>query len=118
MAEDDDCREPSRQASIAWIAFETIAATALALFVSLRFGAPVVWLILPLALIAVGRKSLSDFGFDLRWRPPSWTTHLLLGGSLLLLYAALHAWFAQTILGQGFAPRRPPNLPALVLELA
>src|SRR5882724_9275150 len=117
MAEDDDNPERSRRPSVAWLAFETIAATAFALYVSLRLGAPVVWLVLPLAFLATGRKSLSDYGLDLHFRPPSWTTHLLLGGSLLLLYATLHAWFAHTVLGQAFAPRRPPGFTRMALEL-
>src|SRR5438046_9805989 len=106
MAEGDDSRERSRRPSVAWLTFETTTATALALYVSLRLGAPVVWLVLPLAFIAAGRKSLSEYGLDLRFRPPSGPAHVLLGGSLLLLYAALHAWFAHTVLGQTFAPRR------------
>ncbi len=102
---------------MAGLALETIGATALALFVSLRFGAPVAWLIVPLGLIAARQRSLSEYGLDFRFRPPSWTTHLLLGGSLLLLYAALHAWFAHSVLGQAFTPRRPPGLVTVAREL-
>jgi len=114
MAEGPDIPE---QSSAAAIALETIGATALALLVSLRFGVPVVWLIVPLGLIAARRRSLSEYGLDLRFRPPSWTTHLVLGVSLLLLYAALHVWFAHTVLGQSFAPRRSPSISSVARDL-
>jgi len=109
--------ENQERPSMGRLAVETAGATLLALFVALRFGAPVVWLIVPLVLIAARRKSPSDYGLDLRFRPPSWTVHVLFGGALLLFYAALHAGFAYAILGQTFVPGRQPDLQTLASGL-
>ena len=107
-----------RGASPGWVVVETIAATGLAVYLSLRFGAPLVWLILPLAIALLHGHSLSDYGLDFRLRPPSAATHLLLGGSLLLLYGAVHAWFAQEVLGQTLAPGFTGDLRYLAPQLA
>jgi membrane protease YdiL (CAAX protease family) len=109
----EESREPDRGTSVTAVAVETLATTAVALVLSLRFDAPVVWLALPLAWVVAGRGSPAEFGLDLRFRPPSWATHLALGGALLLLYAALHAWFAREVLGQAFVPRALPPLGSL-----
>jgi membrane protease YdiL (CAAX protease family) len=87
-------------------AAETLAATVLALALSLRSGSSLVWLFLPLAILICFRRSLSEHALDLRLRPPSFAIHLLLGGSLLLLYALIHTAFA---LATGHHPQ-PPRL--------
>ncbi|HSD11154.1 MAG TPA: CPBP family intramembrane glutamic endopeptidase [Candidatus Binatia bacterium] len=89
---------------------ETLLATAVALFLSLRLASPLVWLFLPLALLVPFGRSLSEHGFDLRVRPPSITVHATLGVSLLGLYAVLHAWVAHAFLRQTLVPRLPRHL--------
>ena len=81
--------------NMASIAFETIAATALGLFLSLRLDAPAVWLLIPIAVVAFRGKTPSDYGLDVRFRPPSWKVHLLLGANS-----------AQRILVSGSSQRR------------
>ena len=91
-------------------AVETLAATAVALFLSVRFTSPLVWLFLPLGLLVFLGRPLSEHGLDLRLRPPSIALRAALGASLLALYAALHALVAQAFLHQSFVlhvPRHP-----------
>src|SRR5262245_42072562 len=98
-------------------AVETLAATAAALFVSVRFASSLVWLLLPLGLLIPFGRPLAEHGFDLRFRPPSITVHLALGASLLALYAALHAFVAHIFLHQSFVLHVPQHpLFALVRE--
>jgi len=118
MAETDENTDGAPDARPAWAVVETIAATSLALFLSLRFGMPVVWLLLPLAILVLRGDSLSAYGFDLRLRPPSATAHVVMGSLLLLLYGVGHAWFAHAVLGQAFAPRRIPDPIHFSAELA
>ena len=95
------------QASVSWIAIETLLATALALYLSLRLDTPLAWLFVPLALLFAGRHSLSEYGLDLRFTPPSLAVHAMLGATLLVLYATLHAVVATAWLDQRFAPVLP-----------
>jgi membrane protease YdiL (CAAX protease family) len=91
-------------------AIETLAATAVALLLSVRFDSSLVWLLLPLGLLVPFGRPLSEHGFDLRFRPPSIAVHAALGISLLALYAALHALVAHVFLHQRFVllvPRHP-----------
>jgi membrane protease YdiL (CAAX protease family) len=90
--------------SVAATAVETLVATALALYVSLRSGSTLVWLFLPLAILVARRRSLSDHGLDLRLRPPSFACHLLFGGAHLLLDGIVHATFA---VATGLHPQAP-----------
>ena len=90
-----------------WIAIETSLATALALYLSQRLDAPLVWLFLPLALLLLGRRPLSEYGLDLRFRPPSAVTHAILGVTLLGLYAVAHAAVAIAVFHQHFIPTSP-----------
>jgi membrane protease YdiL (CAAX protease family) len=115
MAEAADEGRP--RASALTVGLETSAATAGALYLSLRLGSPLVWMLVPLGILLAGRMSFSDHGLDLRFRPPSWTTHAILGASLLILYAAIHAWVAGAVLGQRFfAPRLSAELPLEVVQ--
>ena len=112
--------EPSEQASeggasLLWVGIETLSATSLALFLSLRLGSPLVWVLLPIVLLLVSARSLSDYGLDLRLRPPSIVTHLALGASLLTLYGVVHASVAHFLFHQSFAWRAPSHP---VLDLA
>ena len=95
--------------SVRGTAVETLAATAVALLLSVRFASPLVWLFLPLGLLVPFGRPLSQHGFDLRFRPPSIAVHAALGASLLGIYAALHAWVAHAFLHQSFVPRVPPH---------
>jgi len=88
-------------------AVETLAATAIALALSVRFASSLVWLLLPLGLLVPFGRPLSEHGLDLRFRPPSITVHAALGVSLLAFYAALHALVAHVFLHQSFVPRFP-----------
>jgi membrane protease YdiL (CAAX protease family) len=96
-------------ASVLWVAIETVLATVLALYVSQRLDAPLVWLFFPLALLWLRRLPMSEYGLDLRFRPPSAATHALLGVTLLALYAVLHAAVATAVLHRTFAPALPAN---------
>jgi CAAX protease family protein len=95
--------------SAGWVAVETLSATSLALYLSLRLDAPLVWLFLPLALLLLWRRPLSEYGLDLRLCPPSLAVHVGLGVTLLLLYGLAHAWVARTMLQQTFTPTVPAN---------
>lgn len=107
--------DPARpRDDVATTAAETLAATVLALVLSLRSGSSLVWLFLPLAILVCLRRSLSEHALDLRLRPPSFATHFLLGGSLLLSYALIHAVFA---LATGHHPRAPQLSWQLALQL-
>jgi membrane protease YdiL (CAAX protease family) len=97
-------------------AVETMAATAVALFLSVRMGSSLVWLLLPLGLLIPFGRPLSEHGFDLRFRPPSIAVHAALGASLLALYGVLHAWVAYVFLHQRFMLRTPQNLPLEVVR--
>jgi len=99
----------TERASAVWVAVETSSATALALYLSLRLEAPLVWLFLPLALLLLWRRSLSEYGLDLRLRPPSMPVHVGLGATLLLLYGLAHAWVARSWFQQTFVPTLPPS---------
>jgi membrane protease YdiL (CAAX protease family) len=99
-----------RSASVPRTGAETLLATAVALFASARLGSPLVWLFLPLAILVALGRPLSEHGFELRVRPPSIAGHAALGGSLLALYAALHACFAHVFLHQTFVARMPRHL--------
>jgi membrane protease YdiL (CAAX protease family) len=101
--------EPFRRArrSAPWVLAETVLATALALHLSLRLEAPLVWLVLPLGLILAGHRSLSAYGLDLRICPPSIRVHAILGLVLLSLYAVGHAAIATFIRHESLAPRLP-----------
>src|SRR5437867_1805024 len=90
-------------------AVETLAATAVALLLSVRLASSLVWLLLPLGLLIPFGRPLSEHGFDLRFRPPSIAVHAALGASLLALYAALHAFVAHVFLHQSFALRAPQH---------
>jgi uncharacterized protein len=103
--------KPRHRDGVGAVALETLAVTALALYLSLRLGSPLVWLFLPLGILLALRRSLSQYGFDLRFSPPSFATHLVLGATLLLLYAALHAYVAHAFFGRSFALRFPGNPP-------
>jgi membrane protease YdiL (CAAX protease family) len=96
-------------ASVPWVAVETLLATSLALYLSLRLEAPVVWLFLPLGLLVAGRQPLSAYGLDLRFRPPSLAVHAGIGVTLLALYTGLHTWIAARVLHQAFALALPAN---------
>ena len=99
----------SDPASAPWVALETLAATALALHLSLRFSSTLVWLALPIALALALRRPLSEYGLDLRFEPPSLGTHLTLGVTLLALYALLHAAAAWLFYAQHLEPHLPGN---------
>jgi len=90
-------------------AVETLTVTAVALLLSARLASSLVWLPLPLGLLAPFGRSLSEHGFDLRFRPPSIAVHAALGASLLALYAALHAFVAHVFLHQSFVLRAPQH---------
>jgi membrane protease YdiL (CAAX protease family) len=101
---------------------ETSLATAVGLELSLRLDTDLPWLFLPLAVIALCRRSLAAYGFDLRLRPPAVSTHLVLGAALLAGYGALHTAFAVVWQHRSFAPRFPPasllDLPVEFLSVA
>jgi CAAX protease family protein len=103
-------------------AAETALATAAALALSLRFRTSLPWLFVPLALVLLPGRSLAAYGFELRLRPPSLRTHLLLGAALLAAYAALYAAFAVAWQHRSFALRLPPgslvDLPVEFLSVA
>jgi membrane protease YdiL (CAAX protease family) len=90
-------------------AVETLAATAVALLLSVRLASSLVWLLLPLGLLIPFGRPLSEHGFDLRFRPPSIAVHAALGASLLTLYAALHAFVAHVLFHQSFVLRVPQH---------
>lgn len=118
MDEADDVSADREHPTATAVGIETLAATAFALFVSLRFDLPVVWLLVPIGALVILGDSASDYGLDIRFRPPSWRTHLWLGAILLLFYAVIHAWFVTSVLGQSFLPRPFPEPLQLVIELA
>ncbi len=103
--------EPLRleRASAPWVLIETLLATALALYVSLRLGTQLIWLLLPLGLIFAGGRSPSAYGLDLRIRPPPLRVHAVLGLGLLSLYAAGHSAIAIFAWHEAFAPRLPDD---------
>jgi membrane protease YdiL (CAAX protease family) len=98
-----------REARFGATAVETLAATAVALFLSVRLASSLVWLLLPLGLLIPFGRPLSEHGFDLRFRPPSLAVHVALGASLLALYAALHAFVARAFLHQTFVMHVPQH---------
>jgi membrane protease YdiL (CAAX protease family) len=100
--------EPGR-ASAPWVLIETLLATALALYVSVRLGSPLVWLLLPLGLIFAGRRSPSAYGLDLRLCPPPLRVHAVLGLVLLSLYAGSRIAFAIFARHETFALTLPQN---------
>jgi membrane protease YdiL (CAAX protease family) len=105
----DEVRLRPDRASAPWVLIETLLATALALYVSLRLGTPLVWLLLPLGLIFTGKRSPSAYGLDLRICPPPLRVHAVLGPVLLLLYAAGHIAIAILAWHRTFEPRLPEN---------
>jgi len=107
--------KPGHRDGVGTVALETGVVTALALFLSLRFESPLVWLFLPLPLLLALRRSLSDYGLDLHFTPPSWSVHLVLGAGLLCGYAVLHAAVALAFLGRSFELRLLTN-PAVELS--
>jgi membrane protease YdiL (CAAX protease family) len=117
MSEPDEGSTRRGRPTATAVAIETLGATAVALSVSLRFDAPIVWLLVPIVLLMVRRESATDYGLDVRFRPPSWWTHFRLGAFLLLFYAALHAWFVTAFLGLTFVPRPFPDVSQLAIKL-
>jgi membrane protease YdiL (CAAX protease family) len=117
MSERDEGSERQERPTATAVAIETLGATAFALSMALRFDAPVVWLLVPVAALVIRGESATDYGLTVRFRPPSWWTHLRLGALLLFCYAALHAWFVTTVLGQSFLPRPLPDPTQLAIEL-
>ena len=83
-------------------ALETLPITGLALLLSLYLDTSLVWLFLPLGILLALRRSLSEYGLDLRFSPPSFVTHVVLGVTLLVLYGALHAWVARSVFDRSF----------------
>jgi len=90
-------------------ALETLPITGLALLLSLRLESSLVWLFLPLGVLIALRRPLSEYGLDLRFSPPSFGTHVVLGVTLLVLYGALHAWVARSLFDRSFELRLPGN---------
>lgn len=107
---------PAGLLAVAAAAAETLAATGLALYVSLRSGSSLVWLFLPLAILLCLRRSLSEHALDLRLRPPSIGTHVRLGGALLALYGAFYVAFALGTGHRPFAPPLPWDLPRQLVQ--
>jgi membrane protease YdiL (CAAX protease family) len=105
----DEARHRRERGSVPWVFAETLLATALALYLSLRLETTLVWLLLPLGLIVTGRRSPSAYGLDLRIRPPALSIHATLGLILLSLYALGHAVIAIFVSHEAFAPRLPEN---------
>ncbi len=101
-------------ALIAATAAETLGATALALVVSIRGGFSLVWILLPLAILSLTRRSFSEHALDLELTPPPLRTHVRLGAALLLGYAALHAAF---MIATGHTAVRPAISSGLALTV-
>jgi membrane protease YdiL (CAAX protease family) len=117
MSEPDDGSARHERPTATAVAIETLGATAFALWVSLRFEAPVVWLLVPIAALVIRGESATEYGLDVRFRPPSAWAHFGLGAVLLFFYAALHAWFVTAVLGHRFLPRPLPDPTQLAIEL-
>jgi membrane protease YdiL (CAAX protease family) len=100
-------RSLTREPGLLATSIETLAATAVALLLSVRFASSLIWLLLPLGLLKPFGRPLSEHGLDLRFRPPSIAVHAVLGISLLALYAALHALVAHVFLHQSFVLHVP-----------
>ncbi len=89
---------------------EGLVVTAVAMWLALRLGSPLVWLAVPLALSWLQRRRVEDYGLDLRLRPPTLRAHAVLGVSLLVLYAAGHLAVARFFLHQTVVLRLPDDL--------
>lgn len=100
-------RAESVRASLIWVTVETLSATGVALYASLRWGTFLVWLLIPIGLLVVCRRPFFEYALDLRFEPPPLRTHLVLGATLLALYATLHAGFALGWQHLSFAPQLP-----------
>lgn len=104
----------ARAGALIGSALETLGATGAALWTSLRWETSLPWLLIPIGLLGICRRSFSDHGLDLRFTPPPLRTQLALAAALLALYGALHATFALALRHLSFAPR-PPVDPLLGL---
>lgn len=102
--------------SLAATAIETLGITVLALWIALRSGSSLVWLLLPLLVLGLLRRSLSEHGLDLRLRPPSILAHFALGTLLLAGYSLLHGAFALAMGLHPVAPRIDAGLAAALIE--
>lgn len=110
-------RIESAPPSLTAVALETASATGITLYVSLRWETSLVWLLMPIGLLVACRRPFSEYALDLRFEPPPLRTHLVLGATLLALYAALHAVVALAFQHRSFAPSPPAGtLVALAQE--
>jgi len=106
----DDARsQPQESVRPAWVFAETAAATATAYLLALRLETSLVWLVLGLSLMLAGRRSLSQYGVDLRICPPPLHVHAVLGLALLSLYAVGYAAVSFLPWHKTFVVKLPEN---------
>ena len=98
----------------AWLVVESLLATGLTLYLALRLEISSIWFVLPILLLILERRSLDDYGLELRITPPSVSAHLAIGLAGLAIYAAGHILVAQLWAGQVFSPRLPDDFGGLV----
>ena len=99
-----------------WLVAESLLATGLSLYLSLRLGISSVWGLLPLVLLLAEQRSLEDYGFEARITPPSPIVHLAVGGAALALYGSGYFLLARFYLGQAFEPRLPIDFGFIVFH--
>ncbi|MBI2962223.1 MAG: CPBP family intramembrane metalloprotease [Deltaproteobacteria bacterium] len=99
----------ARAGALIGATLETLGATGAALWTSLRWETSLPWLLIPIGLLGLRRRSFSDHGLDLRFTPPPLRTHLALAAASLALYGTLHAVFALAVRHLSFAPAPPVN---------
>jgi uncharacterized protein len=114
MTGDKERPQAARKAR-AWVLLECLLATALTLYLAVRFERPSVWLLVPIVLLVANRRRAEDYGLDLRFTPPPFRVHLALGAAVLGLYAAGHVAVEWLLWDARFSPRLPHELVWLAL---
>jgi membrane protease YdiL (CAAX protease family) len=99
-----------------WLATESILATALALYLSLRFERPSAWLLVAVGLLLATGRVPHQYGLSFRLCPPSARVHLAIVAATFGLYAGLHLALAAFLRGEHFRPALPQGFARLWLE--
>jgi membrane protease YdiL (CAAX protease family) len=99
-----------------WLVVEAVAATAVALALSLRLERSSVWVLVALGVVLARGRSFEDLAVEPRLTPPSFRTHLVVGAAALAIYAAAHAAVVILVGHARFRFRLPPDLGGIALH--